>query len=71
MAIAQTLRTKVRRLLDVGVEKTKRAIVVGMRKDEKTVTISNIFRAGITTTTGTESSPLGVVAALADIAYQV
>ena len=60
MAIAQTLRMKVGRLLSAEVEETKRAIVVGMRKDEKTVTINNILRDGTMATTGTDSSPPGI-----------
>ena len=70
MAIAQTLRMKVGRLLSTGVEETKRAIVVGMRKDEKTVTINNILRDGTMTTTGTDSSPPGMVAVVVAVAFQ-
>ena len=55
------------RLLDAGEEEMKRAMVVGIKQDERIVTMSNTLRAGTMMKTGTNSSSPGGNAGVIDI----
>ena len=65
--MAQRFKMKRGRLLDAGEEEMKRAMVVGIKQDERIVTISNTLSAGTMIKTGTDSSSPGGNAEVIDI----